>query len=545
MKKTLIKGHVKCAALCHPVKNVLIQAKDDKNTVTHQTLSNKNGRYKIQYDNSIKSMVFKKDGYVTKKLAFNGSAPSIIRLLESKIIGYQEKHWFTPGETIDAYVHATTSFNAKLIRYGIKKETILNLGDHDAMLQEVPDTFFVKDGLYWKKTFSYQLPKNISSGMYGLQLSSKCDNDDVYNITFIVSPLMKNRSKNAKLLVIASTNNWQTYNIWGGRSRYRNFETEKKPFNFRSKISAIFLRYMPELLKQLIKNAFCKKATVTIKDHPDLWKFCPLSIRRPHPNCSINQENVYNYFTSHLASGEWRVLAWLEREEIEYDVISGFELHCMPQILHSYSAVMLNTHSEYWSGEMYSTLKNFFTKGGSIFNLSGNSIYREVIFENGYDIKCTSLHFSKSVEDESKFLGVKFNMKGYGTCAPYVVTHHKHWVFRGTNLKQGSRFANSSLNNSSKTKITGKYDPSKPGLAVLKGNGGSGWETDKLTPSAPDDTILLAKGANKRKGGADMIIRERNGHGILFSASSITFGGSLLIDDISSKIMKNILEKAT
>ncbi|HEY6907704.1 MAG TPA: hypothetical protein VI230_09555, partial [Ignavibacteriaceae bacterium] len=51
------------------------------------------------------------------------------------------------------------------------------------------------------------------------------------------------------------------------------------------------------------------------------------------------------------------------------------------------------------------------------------------------------------------------------------------------------------------------------------------------------------KGANKFRGGADMIVREPDGHGLLFSASSITFGGTLLVDENSSKIVKNVLER--
>ncbi len=88
-------------------------------------------------------------------------------------------------------------------------------------------------------------------------------------------------------------------------------------------------------------------------------------------------------------------------------------------------------------------------------------------------------------------------------------------------------------------------DPaSNPGMAPLTGDGGSGWETDKITDSAPADIILLAKGANKRSGGADMIIRESSNGNLMFSASSITFGGSLLIDSSCSKIINNVLKKA-
>ena len=46
-------------------------------------------------------------------------------------------------------------------------------------------------------------------------------------------------------------------------------------------------------------------------------------------------------------------------------------------------------------------------------------------------------------------------------------------------------------------------------------------------------------------GGADMIVREPAGtRGGMFTASSITFGGSLLIDPVTSGIVKNAIAQA-
>ena len=42
-----------------------------------------------------------------------------------------------------------------------------------------------------------------------------------------------------------------------------------------------------------------------------------------------------------------------------------------------------------------------------------------------------------------------------------------------------------------------------------------------------------------------MVVREPAAdHGGVFSASSITFGGSLLIDPVTSRITRNVLERA-
>jgi N,N-dimethylformamidase len=169
-----------------------------------------------------------------------------------------------------------------------------------------------------------------------------------------------------------------------------------------------------------------------------------------------------------------------------------------------------------------------------------------VEFYNDGSLHCTSLRFTDSVEDESQLIGVRFDMRGYGSCAPFKTLDSSHWVFEGTGLRNGDLFADKSLNHfSGNSNKDFNSDPaSQPGMAPLIGNGGSGWETDKITKTSPPDIKLLAKGMNKRRGGADMIIREPENKGIMFSASSITFGGSLLIDEVSSKIVNNVIKKS-
>jgi len=242
------------------------------------------------------------------------------------------------------------------------------------------------------------------------------------------------------------------------------------------------------------------------------------------------------------------VLAWLEKENFSYDVVSGFDLHHAPELLRHYNAVILNTHCEYWSKEMFEGLTKFHRNGGAILNISGNSIFREIEFYPEGDLHCVSLSFNYSVADESQILGVRFDMRGYQTRAPYQVIQPEHWIFAGTNLKKGDLFAEKSLNqpDANDSENSG-YDATKPGIQIEKeshGDGGSGWETDKITPTAPEDVLLLAKGKNPGNGGADMIIREpKNGAGLVFSVSSIAFGGSLLIDPVSSQIVRNVLKK--
>ena len=541
--KSKISGEIKDAFLCKEIGEVKISLLDKDKNILKTIHSLKDGTWSIYITDDVKSLRFDKEGFVSKERMITPDFPSIIRMLQNNLIGYQDKLWYSPGDLVTAYIHSPKEYNVRLIKHGLKNQQIENLGTFPAIYQDIPDEFFVVNGLNWEKAVEYKIPEKADSGLYSLELVQV---DGIqYNISFVLEPKIQHKTKDKRILVLASTNNWQTYNIWGGRSRYRNFENPSSK-KLTKKLFVMGIRFVPEKIKSLIKNSLKGKVVVTIKDHPNASQFRRLSIRRPHPNCSVNGKSVGEAFTSHLAEGEWRILSWLEREGYEFDLISGYQLHTNPQVLRNYDLFILSTHCEYWSKIMFNGLKKFFNDGGSILNLSGNSIYREVEFYNDGSLHCTSLRFTDSVEDESQLIGVRFDMRGYGSCAPFKTLDSSHWVFEGTGLRNGDLFADKSLNHfSGNSNKDFNSDPaSQPGMAPLIGNGGSGWETDKITKTSPPDIKLLAKGMNKRRGGADMIIREPENKGIMFSASSITFGGSLLIDEVSSKIVNNVIKKS-
>jgi N,N-dimethylformamidase len=73
--------------------------------------------------------------------------------------------------------------------------------------------------------------------------------------------------------------------------------------------------------------------------------------------------------------------------------------------------------------------------------------------------------------------------------------------------------------------------------------GASGHETDKISPSSPKNTHLLARGENPGGGGAEMVIHEPAGDGAVFSAGSISWPASVLVDEAVSKITANVLQR--
>jgi hypothetical protein len=99
-----------------------------------------------------------------------------------------------------------------------------------------------------------------------------------------------------------------------------------------------------------------------------------------------------------------------------------------------------------------------------------------------------------------------------------------HWVFTGTGLRNGDLFGVASLHERC------------PG-------GASGHETDKISPSSPPGTLLLAKGLNPDDGGAELVYYETASGGAVFSAGSISYPASLLVDTPLSRITVNVITR--
>ncbi len=533
-------GIVTSAELCQPLPDVHICRKNAQGKVLQQITSDRQGGWKLPDFKDGETILFTCDGFVSRQ--FNhATLPNMVRLLEDKLIGYQNTLWFVPGETVDTFVHAPVSYTAKLFRHGFLKKLVADIGLFPAQTQLVPDGYFVDTGLDWHRNFAYTIPEHAKPGLYSLLLESH--GQEPFAIPMVVSTPEAQYGTHTKLLVLVSTNTWQSYNLWGGRSRYRNFEdrasTEFCPsMNPWRKMVSLLL---PLPIKTAIKRLLRRSSTPASEP----WNFKQLTIRRPFTNCALEEEHVFQPFTNHLAAAEWRLLAWLEREGYEYDIVTGYDLHKNPDLLKNYAAIILSTHSEYWTRKMYEGLLQQHEQHRLwVLNISGNSIYREIDFFEDGSTRCMSLSFADSCADETQLLGVRFTPHDYGTCAPYTIVQPTHWAFSNIRLSHDKRFGGLSLNQRAPQKYS-RYDPGRPGAQNdLEGMGASGWETDKLSATAPRDIQRIAKGLN-RYGGADMVIREPSGtRGGMFSASSITFGASLLIDQVASTLIKNVLYQA-
>ena len=473
-----------------------------------------------------------KPGYGSKRVRMTPrpGQPYHFRLLSDGLLGYAWPKCVRAGESAEFRVHSVEPYKLELWRYGWTKEFVRGLGWHDehgprAVMQITPDGDYTQTGVRWNEVgyVSPHLRQFVEaparSGLYYFHASTASGR--AFAFPWVVAP----DAPQAPVAVLASNITWNAYNNFGGRSNYIHAD-ELPPaptINARQQLK----RYLdPE-------HATWGAAS-----------YAPLSFDRPEPINDIRlgeeiTDPIEGRAACHVAPAEWRLLGWLQRENFAYDLYAETQLHHGVLDLAAYKVLVLSTHPEYWTKEMYDKVKAWvFQKGGRLMYLGGNGLNCAVemldgdrmLVHNGAirglwakDIGAES-RFAKRHESEANLLGVVFTPAGIMTGAPYRVVDAGHWAFEGTGLRERDVFGERCLHQRC------------PG-------GASGHETDKVSPSSPKNVKLLAKGLNPDDGGAEMVLFDTPGGGAVFSAGSICYPSSLPVDDNVSMITANVLRR--
>ena len=484
-------------------------------------------------------VVLQRTGYGAKRVQMKVEPGALyqFRLLSERLYGYARPKYSRPGEVAQVCVHSKEPYFLELWRYGWQKECVRQLGyfeDHPrgANRQVLPDGDFTQTGARWND-FGYSFPPAARqtataperSGLYYFHVRTQ--SGDFFSFPWVIAPARPT----APIAVLASNMNWNAYNDFGGRSNY---------------IAAIHLPSTPTVNPHQEKVWFRS----TGADYWSVENYDPLSFDRPE---IINHVGEHEQITDpivrrgaeHVAPAEWRLLGWLEREKFSYDFYSETQLHFGALDLDQYRVLILSTHPEYWTREMYLRVKTWvFEQGGKLMYLGGNGINCEVelpdertmVVRNGDVSEARAKlafrgegakfpsRFGRRFEEESNLLGVVTTLTGMATGAPYCVADAAHWVFEGTGLQNGDLFGKKSLN-------------------MRCPGGASGHETDKISEHSPPGIHLLAKGTNPNEGGAELVHFETPSGGQVFSVGSICYPAAIVIDEQISRITANVLNR--
>jgi hypothetical protein len=397
-------------------------------------------------------------------------------------------------------------------------------------MQITPDGDYTQTGVGWNR-IGYGSPHLTQlalaperSGLY--YFHAEGESGAFFAFPWVVAPARPS----APIAVVASTNTWNAYNNFGGRSNYVNAAGLPPTPTVNARL---------DLLRYQADSAFSEWGA------PD-DAYPPLSFDRPELGNHIPKQTevtdpIEGRQTCHLAPAEWRLLGWLEREALGYDFYAEHHLHTGRLDLDAYRLLIISVHPEYWSAAMYRRVKEWvFERGGRLLYLGGNGVNCEVEFLDDATLRFKTyrelanpadpgrpfesrLHRSAG-ESEASLLGVVYDDRGIMTAAPYRVVDAEHWIFAGTGLRAGDLFGEASLHE----RIPG---------------GASGHESDKRSASSPPGTRLLATGLNPDEGGAEIVYHETASGGAVFSVGSITYVATLLVDPAISRITSNVIAR--
>ncbi|MDA0335223.1 MAG: carboxypeptidase regulatory-like domain-containing protein [bacterium] len=475
-------------------------------------------------------VVLARSGYGSKRVRMNviDGRPYQFRLLADCLLGYAWPRCVQSGTRAEFRVHSHKAYKLELFRYGINKEFIQTIGWYDehgprATVQLTPDGDYTQTGIQWNR-FGYASPAHKQyqtaperSGLYYFHASTA--DGDFFSFPWVVAPAQPT----APIAVLANDMNWNAYNNFGGRSNY--IHPDRFPPT-------------PTVNARLELNRYTNPEHINY----NVEDYAPLSFDRPEP---INHIPLHVQATDpiegraacHVAEAEWRYLAWMEREGFAYDLWSESQLHKGALKLDDYRVLVITTHPEYWSEEMYFGVKKWvFERGGRLMYLGGNGLNCKVEFIDDTTMKVwngdareqerrgAESRFNLYAESEANLLGVVFTQAGIMTAAPYEVIDAEHWTLAGTGVKSGDVFGEESLH----MRIPG---------------GASGHETDKRSASSPANTHVIARGMNPDKGGGEIVHFDTDSGGHVFSVGSITWPASILVDDVVSTMTANVLRR--
>lgn len=490
------------------------------------------------------SFILVKPGFGSKTVTATIPAdkPHQFRLLSDRLLGYTWPKWIRSGERSEFRVHSVEPYRLSLWRYGLKKEFVKLYGWFDehgprAVMQITPDGDFTQTGVQWNKVGYKSLHHTQyaigpeRSGLYYFHAKTESGRE-FFSFPLVVAP----PKPSAKIAVLASTNTWNVYNNFGGRSNY---------------INPAGLPEVPTVngRQDLIRYGRSTFGTWEYKDEG----YKPLSFDRPELGNHIPEgveagDPIEGRMTCGQAPAEWRLYAWLEREGFDHDLYAEAQLHDGTLDLDAYEILIIAVHPEYWSREMYLRVKNWVQdRGGRLMYLGGNGLNCEVEFLADGSLRCFSQlvsegdgslamrdpedpsnrwesRFHRRFESEANLLGVVTTHTGIMTAAPYACLKPDHWSFAGTGLKEGDLFGIESQHE----RIHG---------------GASGHETDKMSEFSPSNAELLAKGVNPDDGGSEIVHYETHSGGAVYSVGSINWVHSLLVDAPISRITANVISR--
>ena len=335
------------------------------------------------------------------------------------IEGYAGQLSVTPGEEVSLHVSTgSAKFDVEVTRLGAENEVVWTEKGVPGKNLPVPENAS-SHGCQWPESIRVPVAESWRSGYYQVALRvadgggrfvQRGRRTAESSCFFVVRPA--NPGENSSILLQFSTNTYNAYNNWGGSSLYA--------YNGRAGIQGNRVSF----------------------DRPP---------------------------SSQFTNWELPFIQWAERSGIAIDYAVNSDLEFHPELLEHYRLVLSVGHDEYWSTPMRDNLEGFIAKGGNVAFFSGNTCcwqvrsedagralvcwkenyFKDPVYATGDYTLLTSLWSHHLIKrPENQLTGVGFLWGGFhkshdqfmdGSGA-FTVHRPDHWIFEGTELKQGDEF---------------------------------------------------------------------------------------------------------
>ena len=419
----------------------------------------------------------------------------------------------------------------------------------------------------WKNDFSFNIPKNLESGVYAFRLY--LDNDDEFFVPFVILPKKNSKNKIAFLLPTAS------YLAYANNRLGIDVPETELVTNRLIEISQHdhFLQENPGLGLSFYDIHSDNSGVYYSSRKRPILDFQPKFVGK----LGGKDSNVWQF------NADTHILGWFDHFKLKYDVITDHDIHKNGSaIIKNYSVIITGTHPEYYSLNMLDALQNYVNNGGRIMYLGGNGFYWRISFDpkDNSVIECRKSEggiranppkpgeYYSSVTGEytglwrnnnrppNELVGVGMISQGFDYSAPYHRTKKsfdKKFDFIFKNMKKKRKFGNFGLS----------------------GHGAAGIELDSVNDNlgTPPNTHVLARskdhsdiyliapeemldpvpglgGTENEKIQSNVVIHQNDNNGGFFSVGSIAWAGSMAwnnykneVSQLTYNVLKSFLSK--
>ncbi|MBO9378846.1 N,N-dimethylformamidase [Sphingomonas histidinilytica] len=213
----------------------------------------------------------------------------------------------------------------------------------------------------WNQSLEWTVPDGLRSGVYALHISPEAGSDgaDDDYIPFFVRPPKGTRTSKVALLMPTFT-----YMAYGNERILESGGVDPEGTYAVQKEDRFIL----------------ENRLLSLYDiHSDGSAVCYSSRLRPILNMRprvVMQYLAFGKGSPHGLNADLYLTDWLEHFGFDYDVLIDEDLHYEgADLLSGYQAVLIPSHSEYWSLAMIEGAQSYLRDGGRMLHLSGNGMY--------------------------------------------------------------------------------------------------------------------------------------------------------------------------